>query len=193
MKLLDLELRESMRNKVVDVEKAMNEVAESMASHPGNWFLRVALARAVETHVRLSREFIDKWGQLPTEKVEVVYENHASIPFRMYTPLILEVRQKIDDNIVQKVKNSLSQRGFSVWQNGQENSLLIFPRDKKQWENEPGYILTITHSWIKISPQLHGKTNKENVKKIIMAILKFCPNCGKKTEIEGEENEADAE
>ena len=77
MKLLDLELRESMRNKVVDVEKAMNEVAESMASHPGNWFLRVALARAVETHVRLSREFIDKWGQLPTEKVEV--DNVVSI------------------------------------------------------------------------------------------------------------------
>jgi hypothetical protein len=42
-----------------------------LVSHPGNWSLRVALARAVETHVRLSREFIDKWSQLPTEKVEV--------------------------------------------------------------------------------------------------------------------------
>ena len=71
MKLLDLELREAMRHKVMEVEKAMNEVAESLASHPGNWFLRVALARAVETHVKLSREFIDKWEQLPTEKVEV--------------------------------------------------------------------------------------------------------------------------
>ena len=71
MKLLDLELREAMRRKVMNMENAMNEVAESLASHPGNWFLRVALARAVKAHVKLSREFIDRWGQLPTEKVEV--------------------------------------------------------------------------------------------------------------------------
>ena len=77
MRLLDLELREAMRQKVMKVEKSMNEVAASLASYPGNRFLRVALARAVETHMKLSREFIDKWEQLPTEKVEV--DNVVSI------------------------------------------------------------------------------------------------------------------
>ena len=71
MDLLEVEQREAMRDRVLRLRKQMNEVADSLASHPGNPFIRGALDAAVQMQMKAAVQFEEKWGQPVEMRAEV--------------------------------------------------------------------------------------------------------------------------
>lgn len=76
MKLIELERREAMRDRVLQLEKERNQVAHCVATFPENELLRNTLEVAVTRHVKVAQEFYDRYNENPAMRVEVENVQH---------------------------------------------------------------------------------------------------------------------